>query len=230
MKQLVHLKERKVQMKKLKQICSVMLCMIMVTVFTITPIRADDVTTPPTTTISGTASITGTVSQFSETKDVKASLSNTTPAIGVTVEATIAYKVGTVEKTIKSGPITKETKTTDPATEVNFSFTKEDLNLLPAGTYDIKAKSTTDSENPVAEATIGSIIVNKETPTVTIDKSISLTKSRSNFETADGEIKAKLDKAFFSNTNPASLELTASINDNSNVAKVTEKATATKKR
>lgn len=215
-------------MKKLKQICSVMLCMIMVTVFTITPIRADDVTTPPTTTISGTASITGTVSQFSETKDVKASLSNTTPAIGVTVEATIAYKVGTVEKTIKSGPITKETKTTDPATEVNFSFTKEDLNLLPAGTYDIKAKSTTDSENPVAEATIGSIIVNKETPTVTIDKSISLTKSRSNFETADGEIKAKLDKAFFSNTNPASLELTASINDNSNVAKVTEKATATK--
>lgn len=228
MKQLVHLKERKVQMKKLKQICSVMLCMIMVTVFTITPIRADDVTTPPTTTISGTASITGTVSQFSETKDVKASLSNTTPAIGVTVEATIAYKVGTVEKTIKSGPITKETKTTDPATEVNFSFTKEDLNLLPAGTYDIKAKSTTDSENPVAEATIGSIIVNKETPTVTIDKSISLTKSRSNFETADGEIKAKLDKAFFSNTNPASLELTASINDNSNVAKVTEKATATK--
>lgn len=228
MKQLVHLKERKVQMKKLKQICSVMLCMILVTVFTITPTRADDVTTPPTTTISGTASITGTVSQFSETKDVKASLSNTTPAIGVTVEATIAYKVGTVEKTIKSGPITKETKTTDPATEVNFSFTKEDLNLLPAGTYDIKAKSTTDSENPVAEATIGSIIVNKETPTVTIDKSISLTKSRSNFETADGEIKAKLDKAFFSNTNPASLELTASINDNSNVAKVTEKATATK--
>ena len=215
-------------MKKLKQICSVMLCMIMVTVFTITPIRADDVTTPPTTTISGTASITGTVSQFSETKDVKASLSNTTPAIGVTVEATIAYKVGTVEKTIKSGPITKEIKTTDPATEVNFSFTKEDLNLLPAGTYDIKAKSTTDSENPVAEATIGSIIVNKETPTVTIDKSISLTKSRSNFETADREIKAKLDKAFFSNTNPASLELTASINDNSNVAKVTEKATATK--
>ena len=74
MKQLVHLKERKVQMKKLKQICSVMLCMILVTVFTITPTRADDVTTPPTTTISGTASITGTVSQFSETKDVKVSI------------------------------------------------------------------------------------------------------------------------------------------------------------
>ena len=214
-------------MKKLKQLCSVMLCMVMVTVFTITPIRADDVTTPPTTTISGTASITGIVSQFSEDKDVKASLSNTNPAIKVTVEATIGYKIGTAEKTIKSVPIPMETKTTD-SVEVNFRFTQKDLNLLPAGTYDIKAKSTTDSANSVKEAKIGSITVNKETPTVTIDKPISLTKSRSNFETADGEIKAKLDKAFFSNTNPASLELTASINDNSNVAKITEKVTATK--
>lgn len=227
MKQLVHLKERKVQMKKLKQLCSVTLCMVMVTVFTITPISADDVTTPPTTTISGTASITGIVSQFSEDKDVKASLSNTNPAIKVTVEATIGYKIGTAEKTIKSVPIPMETKTTD-SVEVNFRFTQKDLNLLPAGTYDIKAKSTTDSANSVKEAKIGSITVNKETPTVTIDKPIFLTKSRSNFETADGEIKAKLDKAFFSNTNPASLELTASINDNSNVAKITEKVTATK--
>ena len=78
-----------------------MLCVVMVTVFTITPIRADDLTTPPTTTISGTASITGIVSQFSEDKDVKASLSNTNPAIKVTVEATIGYKIGTAEKTIK---------------------------------------------------------------------------------------------------------------------------------
>lgn len=216
----------RLHMKKLKQLCSAMLCVVMVTVFTITPIRADGGT--PVTITGNNNPITGTVAQFSETKDVKASLSNTSMVLKVTVEATIAYKVGTIEKTIKSGPVTKETKTTDPATEVNFSFTEEDLNLLPAGTYDINAKSTTGSENSVAETKIGSITVNKETPTVTIDKPISLTKSRSNFETADGEIKAKLDKAFFSNTNPASLELTASINDNSNVAKVTEKATATK--
>ena len=110
-----------------------MLCVVMVTVFTITPIRADDLTTPPTTTISGTASITGIVSQFSEDKDVKASLSNTNPAIKVTVEATIGYKIGTAEKTIKSVPIPMETKTTD-SVEVNFRFTQKDLNLLPSGT------------------------------------------------------------------------------------------------
>lgn len=70
---------------------------------------------------------------------------------------------------------------------------------------------------------IGTITVNKEPPTVTTDKPISLTKSRSNFEAADGEIKAKLDKAFFSETNPT-LELIASING----TKLTAKANATK--
>lgn len=207
-------------MKKLKQLCSAMLCVVMATVFTITPISAAEGTS---VIISGTNTpIAGTVAQFNETKDVKASLSNTATPLEVTVEAAIKYKDGNADKTIKSGPVTKETKTANPATEVNFSFTKDDLNLLPAGTYDIKAKSTASSANPVAETTIGTVIVSKEAPKVTIDKPITLTKSRSDFETADGEIKAKLDKAFFSSTNAAALELTASINDSSNAAKLTK--------
>ncbi|MBS7008031.1 X2-like carbohydrate binding domain-containing protein [Anaerostipes sp.] len=212
-------------MKKLKQLCSVMLCIVMVTVFTITPIRADEGTT--TTTISGTASITGTVAQFSEDKDVKASLSKTSTSLNVTLEATIGYKDGTVEKTIKSTS-TAKTTSTDTDAEVIFQFARKDLNLLPAGTYEIKAKSTASSANSVKEATIGSVTVNKETPSVTIDKSVTLTKSRSDFEAADGEIKAKLDKAFFSDTNPAALELTASIKDSSNTVKFTAKANAVK--
>lgn len=210
-------------MKKLKQLCSTMLCVVMVTVFTITPIRADGGTT---TTISGSASITGTVAQFSEDKSAIASLSQTNPASKAILKATVKFQEGNTEKTIETGPVTVDTSSTEPV-NVTFKFPKEKLNQLPAGPHDIEAESVSGTSVTIEKTKIGTINV-KETPTVTIDKPISLTKSRSNFETADGEIKAKLDKAFFSNTNPASLELTASINDNSNVAKVTEKATATK--
>lgn len=75
-------------MKKLKQLCSAMLCVVMVTVFTITPIRADGGTT---TTISGSASITGTVAQFSEDKNAIASLSQTNPASKAILKATVKY-------------------------------------------------------------------------------------------------------------------------------------------
>lgn len=215
-------------MKKLKQLCSAMLCVVMVTVFTITPIRAAEGTTPNTTsgTISGKASITGTFSEFSEDKEATASLAQTSTASEAILKATVKYNDGKTEKTIETDPVNVTTSTSVPV-NVTFKFPKEKLNQLPAGPHDIEAESVSGTSVTVEKTKIGTIKV-KKTPTVTIDKPISLTKSRSNFETADGELKANLDKAFFSNTNPASLELTASINDNSNVAKVTEKATATK--
>ena len=197
-----------------------MLCVVMVTVFTITPISAAEGTP---VTISGDTSIIGSIGQFTEDKDVEITLAKTSAPLSVTVEATIGYKDGTIEKTIKSNIITKSTNTTDQAAKGTLIFKHEDLSLLPAGTHEIKAKSTTSSPNPVAETKIGTVTINKATPTITIDKSISLTKSRSNFETADGEIKVKLDKAFFPSTD-SSLELIASISG----TKLTAKATATK--
>ena len=152
-------------MKKAKQLCSVILCIVMVAAFTITPVRAAE-----TITILGTNSITETAGTFSEDKNVQAVLSNTTTPSSVTMEATIGYNDGTIGKAIKSDSVTKETNTANPAAEIIFKFKKADLNLLPAGTYNIKAKSTSDTANSVSETNIGTVTVNKSTPTVTIDK------------------------------------------------------------
>ena len=212
-------------MKKLKQLCSAMLCVVMVTVFTITPIYADDGTTPPTTPISGTISgkalITGTVAQFSEGKEATASLHQTSTASEATLKATVKYNDGKAEKIIETDPVKVTTSLSAPV-NATFKFTKENLNQLPVGSHDIEVESVSNSSVTVEKTTIGTIKV-KETPTVTIDKPISLTKSRSDFEAADGEIKAKLDKAFFPSTS-SSLELIASISG----TKLTAKATATK--
>lgn len=206
-------------MKKAKQLCSIMLCVVMATVFTITPVRADGGTTT-TTTISGKAIITGTAGQFSEDKEATASLAQTDPASKTNLKATVKYKEGMIEKTIETEPVEVNTLDSAPV-NVTFKFTEEKLNQLPAGSYSIEAESVSGSSVTVTKTTIGTINV-KVTPTITIDKPITLTKSRSNFETTDGEIKAKLDKAFFSATNQTALELTASIIDDSKTAKFTK--------
>lgn len=212
-------------MNKLKKLCSSMLCVVMVTVFTITPIYATEAATIPAT-ISGNAERTNTAAKFESDWEFNATLSSTTPASNANLKATVKYTSGTTTSSIATEEVTVQTSNSSTVS-VPFKFTKEKLNQLPAGSYDIEAESVTGSSVTVTKAKIGTINI-KGAPAVTIDKPVALTKSRSNFETTDGKIKAKLDKAFFASTNAAALELTASINDNNNNPKLSTKASANK--
>lgn len=209
-------------MKKAKQLCSMMLCVVMAVVFTITPASAaTENTTTPTVTITGTNAIEKAYAQFTSTgQEVKATLAQTASALNVTLEATIAPKTGTTGTTIKSEAVSATTSTTG-TTDVTFKFKETDLNTLAVGEYNITAASTSGSATAVTSTNIGTIRITKGTPVITVEKKIELTKSRSSFQPNGESITVKLDKASFASSNPQALNLTATITNGK------ESATAT---